>query len=64
MRIVVNDAGDPPRSATAMAQINIIRNFFKPEFTNREYKKTILETMDIGALVTEVKATDKDSKVA
>ncbi|XP_062595025.1 cadherin EGF LAG seven-pass G-type receptor 3-like, partial [Saccostrea cucullata] len=59
-RIVAEDGGSPPRSATAIATINIQRNLNHPVFTQTDYSISIYETQQVGQNVITVTATDAD----
>nr|XP_022918571.1 protocadherin-like wing polarity protein stan isoform X2 [Onthophagus taurus] len=52
----------PPRSGTAMLQINVVDvNDHSPIFENNEYEASIREGVSVGSNVITLKATDKDS---
>lgn len=57
------DGGKPALSATAVADIEILRNFQEPRFNPRNYNPTVLETHGVGTSVTQLQATDSDEKV-
>lgn len=61
--MVAEDGGNPAKSATAVAEVEILRNFNEPIFEEREYEEEILETFGLGVSVLEVKAKDADEKV-
>lgn len=63
-RIVAYDGGSPPRSATAIATINILRNLNSPVFSPSNYEETILETMQVGTSILRVTASDADRSVS
>lgn len=63
-RIVAFDGGSPPRSATAIATINIQRNLNSPVFSPVNYEQTILETMQVGTNILRVTASDADRSVS
>lgn len=63
-RIVAYDGGSPPRSATAIATINILRNLNTPIFNPDVYEQTILETLQVGSSILQVTATDADRSVS
>ena len=63
-RIVAYDGGSPPRSATAIATINILRNLNSPVFSPINYEETILETLQAGSFILQVTATDADRSVS
>lgn len=65
IRISVSDQGQPPRTATNQAVVNItiIRNQQAPIFFNSEYSVTIQETASIGSNVQTVSASDADTSV-
>ncbi|KAK3089813.1 hypothetical protein FSP39_006721 [Pinctada imbricata] len=63
-RIVAFDGGSPPRSATAIATINILRNLNSPIFNPTNYEQTILETLTVGSSILQVTASDADRSVS
>lgn len=63
-RIVAFDGGSPPRSATAIATINIQRNLNSPIFNPSSYEETILETLQAGTSILRVTASDSDRSVS
>ena len=66
IRISVSDQGQPPRTATNQAVVNvtIIRNQQAPIFFSAEYRVTIQETASIGTSVQTVSASDADTSVS
>uniref|UniRef100_A0A8W8I309 Cadherin domain-containing protein n=1 Tax=Magallana gigas TaxID=29159 RepID=A0A8W8I309_MAGGI len=63
-RIVAEDGGSPPRSATATAIINIPRNLNAPVFNPKNYSVTIDETHQVGQYVITVTASDVDRVIS
>ena len=63
-RVVARDSGRPPRSATTLVKINVIRNLHHPEFVGSNYQANILETVGVGTSVLTVKALDGDIRVS
>lgn len=63
MRIVAQDGGSPPRTATTVASITVQRNIKSPVFEELSYNETILETRQLGLPILQVKATDNDTRV-
>ena len=63
LRIEARDGGTPPRSATALVNINVQRNLVAPVFQQSSYQTTILETQSLGVNILRVVATDADTKV-
>lgn len=61
---MAEDGGSPPRSATATATINILRNLNAPVFNPRDYPATIYETHQVGVDIVTVTATDADQIVS
>ena len=61
--MVASDNGSPARSATVVAKINILRNFFAPVFNPSIQRATIQETQDFGIPIITVTATDNDRLV-
>ncbi|XP_041364041.1 cadherin-23-like [Gigantopelta aegis] len=59
-RVVASDSGHPPRSATAIVKINVIRNLHHPQFQQSSYQTNVLETVGVGASVLSVQALDND----
>lgn len=66
IRISLSDQGQPPRSASNQAVVNvtIIRNQQAPIFFSSEYRVTIQETASIGTSVQTVSASDADTNVS
>lgn len=62
-RVVAYDGGAPPRSATAVAKITVLRNLFEPQFNKRNYETEILETIAVGTSILQVRAVDNDTRV-
>ena len=63
LRIVAEDGGSPPRMATAVATVEVLRNFYAPVFSPLTYNATVLETLGLGASILRVAATDADRTV-
>lgn len=63
-RIVAEDGGSPPRSATAIATINIQRNLNAPVFAQADYNRTIYENQQVGLDIVTITATDADQIVS
>ncbi|XP_046579033.1 protocadherin Fat 4-like [Haliotis rubra] len=61
-RVVAYDGGAPPRSATAVAKIRVLRNLFEPQFSERNYETEILETIGVGTSILQVRAFDNDTR--
>lgn len=61
---MAEDGGSPPRSATATAIINILRNLNAPVFNPKSYTATIDETRQVGVDIVTVTATDADQIVS
>lgn len=61
LRIEARDGGSPARSATALAQITVLRNLFTPEFDQLFYNTTIDETLQPGQTVVQILASDSDA---
>ena len=65
LRVQVQDGGTPPRSASTVVQVNVIRNLFAPQFfANGIIKTSIPETATPGYSVFQVTATDADATVS
>lgn len=64
MRILAQDGGSPPRTATTVATITVQRNINSPVFERQSYNETILETRQLGLSFLQVKATDGDTRVS
>ena len=62
--MVAQDSGSPPRSATALARIEVTRNLFSPRWDSLDYSDTVLETLAVGASVLQVRAFDDDTRVS
>lgn len=63
VRILATDNGTPARSATAVAIIDIRRNFQAPSWNQQLYSVVIPETQSLGVPFQQVTATDLDSQV-
>lgn len=63
LRVEARDGGSPPRSATALVNINVQRNLHAPVFNPTRYEETILETTGLGVSLVRVLATDADTRV-
>ncbi|KAL3878038.1 hypothetical protein ACJMK2_035674 [Sinanodonta woodiana] len=61
LRVVAVDGGTPPKSATALAEITILKNLKDPAFSPLSYTTTIDETLPPGSSVLRVTATDADT---
>lgn len=61
---MAEDGGSPPRSATATAIINILRNLNDPVLNPKSYTATIYETHQVGDDIVTVTATDADQIVS
>lgn len=61
---MAEDGGSPPRSATATAIINILRNLNAPVLNPKSYTATINETHQVGVDIVTVTATDADQIVS
>lgn len=64
MRILATDNGSPARSATAVAIIDIRRNFQAPTWNQQLYAVVIPETQSLGVPFQQVTASDLDSQVS
>ncbi|KAL5018733.1 hypothetical protein ScPMuIL_004455 [Solemya velum] len=60
LRLVARDGGTPPRSATALVDINVRRNLQTPELLQTNYVETIPESHSIGASVSQIFGKDDD----
>lgn len=60
LRIEARDGGSPSRSATALVQINVLRNLNFPRFTQQNYNVTIDETQSLDQTIIQILATDDD----
>lgn len=60
--VVATDGGNPPHSSTSRVSITVSDvNDEPPIFTQQQYVANISENLDVGRLVTEVLAEDRDS---
>lgn len=64
MRVVAQDSGNPPRSATAMVYVRVQRNFFAPSWEQTSTNIRILETQAQGVPFTRLAAVDRDRAVS
>ncbi|XP_041363172.1 uncharacterized protein LOC121378881 isoform X2 [Gigantopelta aegis] len=62
VRVVAADGGQPPRSATALVYVTILRNFQPPVWSQQTYTSRIPETVPVLDKVLTVKAMDGDPK--
>ena len=62
--MVAEDGGSPAKTATALVKLEILRNFYEPEFDPISYNATILETHGLGQSILQVTADDSDTKVS
>ena len=60
--MVAQDGGNPPKASTATVLISVQRNLFSPRFEPQRIDLDILETYPLGVPITNVNATDKDTK--
>ncbi len=60
MRCIAHDNGNPPRSATAIVYVTVVRNFFAPQWDQTNYEIRIQETQAMGIPFTKVSAKDQD----
>ena len=58
--MVSEDNGNPPRSATAIVYVTVLRNFFAPTWQQSTYQERIQETQAPGVPFATVQATDRD----
>ena len=63
VRIIAKDQGSPPRSATAIVYVTVLRNFFAPTWEPSSYSLRILETQAPGVEFSKVSARDRDQSV-
>lgn len=66
MVITARDLGNPPLSAKndATVKINVVKNNFKPVFTNLPKTVTLSSTDSVGHVVYNVIANDRDTEVS
>ena len=60
--MVAQDKGNPPRSATAIVYITVIRNTFAPTWQQSMDQVRVLETLAPGVPFTTVHAIDRDGE--
>ena len=60
--ISASDFGSPALSGTTVLTVNVLRNLHKPKFTSSSYETTIAQTLNVGASVLLVMATDSDTE--
>lgn len=63
VRVLAEDGGDPPKSATVTVLVRVERNLYSPRFNPQKMEYEILETQALGVPVAIVNATDQDTKV-
>jgi len=62
--VVVRDAGDPPRSASALVTVAVVDvNDERPTFSQPTYKFSVMENLPAGAPVGSVAAVDRDLSI-
>ena len=62
LNVIASDGGNPPRSSTAIVQVEIVDlNDNTPVWEQDLYSVSLLENTAIGSSVTQVVATDRDS---
>jgi len=59
---VSQDEGNPPRSATAIVYVTVLRNTFAPTWQQSMYQVRVLETQAPGVPFTTVQAVDRDGE--
>lgn len=66
MVITARDLGNPPLSAknNAIVKITVVKNNFKPQFTNLPKTVTLSSTDSVGHVVYNVIANDRDTEVS
>ena len=60
LRIIAYDSSNPNQKATALVSISVTRNENGPVFAKRTYRVDATESMELGARIVQVNATDKD----
>lgn len=63
LRVKAQDGADPPKSSTAVLAITVERNLYAPVFQPQRIDISLLETQELGVAVSDVNATDEDTKV-
>ena len=63
VRVLATDNGFPARSATAIVVVDVLRNFFSPQWQQASYTTNVLETQSLGIPIIAVTAVDSDSQV-
>ncbi|KAL3878034.1 hypothetical protein ACJMK2_035670, partial [Sinanodonta woodiana] len=61
VRVVARDNGSPSRSGTAVVNVSIQRNFFRPEWVQSNYVASIGVTQTVGVTFITVRANDADN---
>ena len=62
--VVARDAGDPPRSASALVTVAVVDvNDERPTFSQPTYKFSVMENLPAGAPVGSVAAVDRDLSI-
>ena len=64
LRVVASDGGNPPKSASAVVEIEVLYNFNEPQFLATTYNATVLETIPLGTSILQVQAQDADITVS
>ena len=61
IEVLAEDGGSPPQTGkiTVVVTLTDVNDEF-PQFTKKEYRKSVLESAQIGTTVLDVSATDKD----
>ena len=60
LRIIATDNGDYQLTATALAEITILRNMQRPSFGSVFINETVIESAPRGYVVTTLTASDSD----
>lgn len=65
LRILAQDGGTPPQTATAIVQIDVQRNLFNPKFTaSGTIRGSVPEIAPAGTKIWNLTATDSDVSVS
>ena len=62
MRVLVTDLGVPPKNASVLVTVTVLRNQYAPVFPRLVYNTSVPDTASYGAEVVVVEATDRDGQ--
>ena len=63
LRIQASDSGTPACSSVTVAEVNVNRNLYSPQFLASEYRGEIMETHLLSDVIVTLEAEDRDDRV-